>query len=103
MFEVSSTRSLSAPGGHLFGQMICSPPGPNRGPFKTRLLPDGGLPRVLGARSPVPSRLLPFATPLSNWLAGAYPLRGPPNEWLLRGPALSGPCYWLFASGTPTG
>ena len=65
------------------------------------LLPGGGVPRVHGARSPVPPRLRLFVTPrsvrdLPTVAAGAYPLRRPTN-------ALPGPCYWLAASGTPMG
>ena len=34
-------------------------------------------------------------------LAGALPLRRPPDNWLPGVPALPGPCYWLVASGIP--
>ena len=61
-----------------------------------------------GARSPVPLRLPPFATPRSvrhsaTVVAGAYPLRRPPDAWLPGLPAPLGPWYWLVASGTPMG
>ena len=74
----------------------------------THLLPGGGVPRVHGARSPVPPRFPLFATPrsvhhLAAVAAGAYPPRRPPNAWSPRVPALPGPCYWLVASGTPLG
>ena len=65
----------------------------------THLLPGGGVPRVHGARSPIPPRFPLFAIPRSvHHLAavaeGAYPPRRPPNVC---------PCYWLVASGTPLG
>ena len=90
------------------GQVISSPPGPSGGPFMTHLLPGGGVPRVHGARSPVPSRLPHFATPrsvrhLATVVAGAYPLRRPPDAWSPGLPAPPGPCYWLVASGSPMG
>ena len=90
------------------GQVISSPQGPSGGPFMTRLLPGGGVPRVHRARSPVPPRLPHFATPrsvhyLAAVAAGAYPPRRPPNAWPPRVPAPPGPCYWLIASGTPVG
>ena len=90
------------------GQVISSQPGPSGGPFMTHLLPGGGVPRVHGARSPVPPRLPPFATPRSvrhsaTVVAGAYPLRRPPDWWSPGLPAPPGPCYWLVASGTPMG
>ena len=90
------------------GQVISSPPGPSGGPSETHPLPVGGVPRVHRARSPVPSRLPRFATPVSVHqfavvAAGAYPPRRPPNAWLPGVPALPGPCYWLVASGTPLG
>ena len=74
----------------------------------THLLPGGGVPRVHGARSSVPPRLLLFATPrsvchLATVAAGAYPPRRPPNAWSPGVPAPPGPCYWLVASGTPFG
>ena len=57
---------------------------------------------------PVPPRLFHFATPpsvrpLATVVAGAYPLRLPPDAWLpdLRAPPSR--CYWLVASGTPMG
>ena len=90
------------------GQVISSPPGPSGGPFMTHLLLGGGVPRVHGARSPVPPRLPHFATPrsvhhLAAVAAGAYPPRRPPNAWSPGVPAPPGPCYWLVASGTPLG
>ena len=74
----------------------------------THLLPGGGVPRVHGARSPVPPRLPHFATPrsvrqLAAVAAGAYPPRRPPDAWSARAPAPPGPCYWLVASGTSVG
>ena len=74
----------------------------------THLLPGDGLPRVHGARSPVPPRLPHFATPrslryLATVVAGAYPLRRPPDAWSPGLPAPPGSCYWLVASGTPMG
>ena len=74
----------------------------------THLLPGGGVPRVHGARSPVPPRLPHFATPqsahrLAAVAAGAYPPRRPPNAWSHGVPAPPGACYWLVASGTPLG
>ena len=90
------------------GQVISSPPGPSGGPFMTHLLPGGGVPRVHGARSPVPPRLPHFATPrsvhhLAAVAAGAYPPCRPPNAWSPGVPAPPGPCYWIVASGTPVG
>ena len=74
----------------------------------THLLPGGGVPWVHGARSPVPPRLPDFATPwsvrhLATVVAGAYPLRHPPDAWSPGLPAPPGPCYWLVASGTSMG
>ena len=74
----------------------------------THFLPGGGVPRVRGARSPVPARLPHFATPrsvrhLANVVAGAYPLRRPPDAWSPGLPAPPGPCYWLVTIGTPMG
>ena len=74
----------------------------------THLLPYGGVPRVHGARSPVPPRLPDFATPrsvhhLAAVAAGAYPPRCPPDAWSPGAPAPPSPCYWLVASGTPVG
>ena len=74
----------------------------------THLLPGGGIPRVHGARSPVPPRLPLLATPrsvhhLATVAAGAYPLGRPPNAWSPGVPAQPGLCYWLVASGTPLG
>ena len=74
----------------------------------TDLLPCGGVPRVHGAQSPVPPRLPHFATPrsvlhLATVVAGAYPVRLPPNARTPGVPAPPGPCYWLVASGTPLG
>ena len=74
----------------------------------THFLPGGGVPRVHGARSPVPPRLPYFATPRSvrhfaTLVAGAYPLRHPPDAWSPGLPAPPGPCYWLVASVTPMG
>ena len=88
--------------------MISSPPGPSGRPFMTHLLPGGGVPRVHGARSPVPPRLLHFATPrsvhdLAAVAAGAYPTRHPADAWSPGAPAPPGPCYWLVAIGTPVG
>ena len=88
--------------------MISSPPGPSGGPFMTHLLPGGGVPRVHGARSPVPPRLPHFATPrsvhrLAAVAAGAYQPRRPPDAWSPGAPAPPGPCDWLVASGTPVG
>ena len=88
--------------------MISSPLGPTGGPFVPHLLPSGGVPRVHGARSPVPSQLTHFATPrsvrrLGNVVAGAYPLLRPPDAWLPGLPGPLGPCYWLVAGGTPMG
>ena len=90
------------------GQVISSPSGPSGGPFMTHLLPGGGVPRAHGAWSPVPPRLPHLATPrsacrLATVVAGAYPLRRPPNAWSPGVPAPLGPCYWLVASGTPVG
>ena len=90
------------------GEVISSRPGPSGGPFMTHLLPGGGVPRVHGAGSPVPLRLPHFATPrsvrhLATVVAGAYPLRRPPDAWSPGLPAPPGPCYWLVASGTPMG
>ena len=87
------------------GQVISSRPGPCGGPFKTHLLPGGGVPRVHKARSPVPPHC---ATPRSvhqfaSVAAGAYPRRRPPNAWSPGVPALPGPCRWLVASGIPVG
>ena len=78
------------------------------GPSRVNLLPGGGVPRVHGARSPVPPRLPHFAAPrsvrhLATVVAGAYPIRRPPDLWLPGLPAPPGPCYWLVASGTPMG
>ena len=72
------------------------------------LLPGGGVPRVHGARSPVPPRLPLLATPrsvhhLATVAAGAYPPRRPPNAGSPGMPAPPGPAYWLVASGTPWG
>ena len=107
-FVFAGTRRLSAPGGHLVGQVISSPPGPSGGPSETHLLPGRGVPRVHRARSPVLPQLPRFATPRSVHqfaavAAGAYPLRRPPNAWLPGAPAPPVPCYWLVASGTPLG
>ena len=108
LFEVPGTRRLSAPGATWSGQVISSPPGPSGGPFMTHLLPGGGVPRVHGARSPVPPRLPLLATPRSVHhlvavAAGAYPPRRPPNAWSPGVPAPPGLGYWLVASGTPLG
>ena len=72
------------------------------------LLPAGGVPQVQGALSPVPPRLPHFATPrpvrhLATVVAGAYPLRCPPDAWSPGLPAQPGPYYWLVASETPMG
>ena len=88
--------------------MISSPPGPSGGPFMTHLLPCGGVLRVHGAWSPVPPRLPDFAAlrsvrHLATLVAGAYPLRRPPDAWSPRVLAPPGPCYWLVTSGTPNG
>ena len=90
------------------GQVITSPPGPSGGPFMTHLLPGGGVPRVHGARSPVPPRLPHFATPRSVHhliavAADAYPPCRPPDAWSPGAPAPPRPCYWLVASRTPVG
>ena len=90
------------------GQVISSPPGPSGGPFMPHLLPGGAVPWVHGAGSPVAPRLPHFATPwsvrhLADVVAGAYPLRRPPDAWSPGLPARRGPCYLLVASGTPTG
>ena len=63
---------------------------------------------MYGARSPVPPRLRHFATPwsvrsLATVVAGAFPLRCPPDARSPGLPAPPGPCYWLVASGTPMG
>ena len=90
------------------GQVISSPPGSSGGPFMTHLLPGGGVPRVHGARSPVPPWLPHFATPrsvhhLAAVAAGAYPPCRLPNAWSPGALALPGPRYWLIPSGTPNG
>ena len=77
-------------------------------PFMTHSLPGGGVPRVHGARSPVPAQVSHFATPrsvrhLATMLAGASPLRRPPDAWSRGLLAPPRPCYWLVASGTPMG
>ena len=95
-------------GATWLGQVMSSQPGPSGEPSKTHLLPGGGVPRVHRARSPVPPRLLLFATPRSVHqfaavAAGAYPVCCPPNAWSPGAPALPGPCYWLVAIGTPLG
>ena len=95
-------------GGTWLGQVISSPSGPSGGPFWTRLLSGGRVPRVHGVQSPVPPRLPHFAAPgpvryLATLVAGADPLGCPPNAWLPGAPALPGPCYWLGTSGTPMG
>ena len=74
----------------------------------THHLPRGGVPWVQGAPSPVSPLLLHFATSrsvhhLATMLAGAYPPSCLPNAWTPRLPPPPGPCYWLVASGTPTG
>ena len=74
----------------------------------TQLLPGGGVPRIHRAWSPVPPRCPHFARPrsvryLATVVAGAYPLRRPPNVWSPGLLAPPGPCYWLVASGTPMG
>ena len=74
----------------------------------THLLPGGRVPRVHRARSPVPPRLPLLAAPrsvhhLAAVATGAYPPRRPPNAWSPGVPAPPGPCYLLFASGTPSG
>ena len=74
----------------------------------THLLPGGAVPRVHGVRSPVPPRLPHFANPwsvrhLATVVAGAYPLRRPPDAWSPGPQAPPGPCYWLVSSGTPMG
>ena len=90
------------------GKVISSSSSPSGGPFMTHFLHGGGVPWVHEIRSPVPLRLLHFATPLSvchlaTVVAGAYPPRLPPNAWSPGVPALLALCYWLVASGTPTG
>ena len=74
----------------------------------THLLPCGGVPRVHRARSPVPPRLLHFATPrsvhrLAAVAAGAYPTRRPPHAWSSGVLAPPGPSYLAVASQTPVG
>ena len=74
----------------------------------THVLPGGGVPRVHRARSPVHPWLPHVATPRSvhhfaTVVAGAYPLRRPPDAWSPGMPAPPGPCYWLVASATPMG
>ena len=74
----------------------------------THLLLGGGVPRVHGARSPVPPRRPHFPTPrsvryLATLAAGAYPLRCPPNAWSPGMLALPGQWYWLVTSETPIG
>ena len=74
----------------------------------THLLPGGGVPRVHGAQSPVPPRLSHLATPrsvrhLATVVAGAYPLRRPPDACSPVLPVPLGPCYLLVASETPMG
>ena len=90
------------------GQVISSPRGPSGGPFMTHLLPGGGVPRVHGARSPVPPRLPHFATPrsvhrLAAVAAGGYPPRRPPNALSPGLPASPGPSHLLVVSETPVG
>ena len=90
------------------GQVMSSRPAPSGGPFMTHLLPGGGVPRVHGARSPVPPRLPHFASPrsvrhLGTVVAGAYPPHRPSNTWSPGVPAPPGPCYWLVGSRTSTG
>ena len=72
------------------------------------LLPGGGVPRVHWAWRPVPPRLPHFATPqsvrhLATVVAGAYPLRRPPDAWSPGLPTPPGSCNWLVASATPMG
>ena len=74
----------------------------------THLLPGGGVLQAHRARSPVPPHLLHFATPRSvrhfpTVVAGAYPLRRPPDAWWAGVPVPPGLCYSLVASGTPMG
>ena len=112
-FEVSGLTvqlvgALRHRGATWSGQVKSSAPGPSGGAFMTHFLPVGGVPRVQGARSPVPPRLPPFATPwsvhrLATVVAVAYPLCRPPDVWSPGLPAPPGPCYWLVTSGTPMG
>ena len=74
----------------------------------THLLPGGEVPWVHGARSPGPPWLPNFANPrsvcyLATVVAGAYPLRRPPDARSPGLPASPGPCYWLVASVTAMG
>ena len=90
------------------GQVISSRPGPSGMPFMTHLLPGVRVPWVHGALSPVPPRLPHFATPqsmghLATVVAGAYPLRRPPDVWSPGLPAPPGPCYWHVTTGIPMG
>ena len=83
-FEASGTRPLSVPGATWLGWVISLRPEPSGGPFMTHLLPGGVVPRFHGAWSLVPPRPPHFATPrsvryLATLVAGAYPLRRPPN------------------------
>ena len=85
-FRVQVLEAFRPRGATRLGQVISSPPIPSGGPFMTHLLPGGGVPRVRGARSPVPPRLPHFATPwsvchLATVVAGAYPPRRPPDAW----------------------
>ena len=84
------------------------PTGTQSGALHDTPLPGGRVPRVHGARSPVPPRPPYFATPrserhLGTVVAGAYPLRRPSDAWSPGLLAPPGPCYWLVASGTPMG
>ena len=57
----------------------------------------------LGASPPSPLRHSRAVRHLATVVAGAYPLRRPPDAWSPGLPAPPGPCYWLVASGTPMG
>ena len=104
MFQVQGV--LGPLGATWSGQVISSPAGPSGGPFMTHPLPGGRVPRVHGAQSPAPLRLPHFATSRSvrhsaTVVAGAYPLRRPPDAWSPGVPTSPGRCYWVVASGTP--
>ena len=107
-FDSPGTRRSSAPRRRLVGPGDILPTGTSSGaPFDT---PPAWLGSPLGSRGsePVPPRLPHFAIPrsvphLATVVAGAYPLRLPPDVWSPGLLALPGPCYWLIASGTPIG
>ena len=68
----------------------------------THLLPGDRVLRVHEARSPVPPRLLHFATPRSVRCLATV-VAGAADVWSPGLPAPLGPCYGLVASGTPIG